>query len=42
MNPKKLTRRSFLKKTALGTATLTMGNLFGKTVFAQAKAPIKI
>ena len=39
---KGLTRRDFLKKAALGTAALSMGGLFGKTVFAQTKPPIKI
>ena len=39
---KKLSRRDFLKKTALGTAALSMGSFMGKTVFAQTKHPIKI
>ena len=39
---KKLNRRDFLKKTALGAAALGMGGLMGKTVFAQTKPPIKI
>ena len=39
---KGLTRRDFLKKTALGTTALGMAGLTGKTVFAQAKPPIKI
>jgi branched-chain amino acid transport system substrate-binding protein len=35
-------RRDFLKKTALGTAALSMGGFVGKSVFAQTKPPIKI
>lgn len=37
-----LSRREFLKNTTLGTAALGMGGLFGKTIFAQTKTPIKI
>jgi hypothetical protein len=39
---KKLNRRDFLKKTALGTAAFGMVGLVGKTVYGQAKPPIKI
>jgi len=39
---KGLSRRDFLKKTALGTAALGMGSWTGKRVFAQTKSPIKI
>jgi branched-chain amino acid transport system substrate-binding protein len=39
---KRLSRRDFLKKAALGTAALSMSRLVGKTVFAQTKHPIKI
>jgi branched-chain amino acid transport system substrate-binding protein len=39
---KGLSRRDFLKKTALGTAALGMAGFTGKTAFAQAKSPIKI
>ncbi len=39
---KRLSRRDFLKKTALGTAALGVSSLIGKPIFAQAKPPIKI
>lgn len=41
-NRRGISRREFLKKTALGTAAVGMGGLFGKGVYAQTKAPIKI
>jgi branched-chain amino acid transport system substrate-binding protein len=41
-NRKRLSRRDFLKKAAMGTAAMGMGGFMGKTVFAQAKPPIKI
>ena len=41
-NKKRLTRRDFLKRTALGTAALSVGSLTGRSVFAQTKPPIKI
>jgi branched-chain amino acid transport system substrate-binding protein len=41
-NRKGLSRRDFLKKTALGTTALSMGSFMGKSVFAQTKPPIKI
>ncbi len=42
MEMKKVNRRDFLKKTALGAAALGMGGLMGKTVTGQSKPPIKI
>src|SRR4030065_403762 len=42
MEMKKVNRRDFLKKTALGAAALGMGGLMGKTVTGESKPPIKI
>ncbi len=38
---KKLNRRDFLKKTALGAAALGMGGLMGKTVYWAVQTPNK-